>query len=254
MVRARRSRRDVCTGALPTDRTAKAEGLVEQTLQDQHGSVVLERPAARRSMSKQTKDEAFGKALEPWEAPAGAGEPLVCVATSFTFDAAFFETECVGRFLQMQTHPSESESVGYLIEREEKLAAAKVCALVDRRHARDKESLRWDVLGVLVPKAIQHAKVALLVWGNHARVIIGSGNLTDPGYRKNLEVFGTIELSKTDGGDRNSIEKTIEFLEQVVNLAVGSDGPHTPKERVGHALAVVRRHVDTWPTAARSEE
>jgi hypothetical protein len=201
-------------------------------------------------MGRNSPDQTRGKALDLWQAPAGAGEPLVCVVTTFTFDAAFFETECVGRFLQMDTHPSESDAVGYLIEREEKLAAAKVCALVDRRHARDKESLRWDVLGVLVPKAIQHAKVALLVWGNHARVIIGSGNLTDPGYRKNLEVFGTIELSKTDGGDRNSIEKTIEFLEQVVNLAVGSDGPHTPKERVRHALAVVRRHVDTWPTAA----
>ena len=104
----------------------------------------------------------------------------------------------------MQTHPSESESVGYLIEREEKLASARVCALVDRRHARDKESLRWDVIGVLVPKAIQHSKVALLVWGQYARVIIASGNLTEPGYRRNLEIFGTIELSRTEGGDRSA--------------------------------------------------
>jgi hypothetical protein len=102
------------------------------------------------------------KALDLWQAPAGAGEPLVCIATSFTFDAAFFETECLGRFLQMSSHPSESESVGYLIEREEKLAGTKVCTLIDRRHARDKESLRWDVLGVLVPKEFQHSKVTLL--------------------------------------------------------------------------------------------
>jgi hypothetical protein len=110
-------------------------------------------------MNDSKTDNSHGKALDLWQAPSGAGEPLVCVATSFTFDATFFETECVGRFLQMHTHPSESESVGYLVEREEKLAAARVCALVDRRHARDKESLRWDVLGVIVRKAIQHAKV-----------------------------------------------------------------------------------------------
>lgn len=201
-------------------------------------------------MGRNSPDQTRGKALDLWQAPTGAGEPLVCVATSFTFDAAFFETECVGRFLQMDTHPSESESVGYLIEREEKLAAAKVCALVDRRHARDKESLRWDVLGVLVPRAIQHAKVALLAWGNCVRVIVGSGNLTEPGYRKNLEIFGTIELSKTDGGDRNGVEKTIEFLEQVVNLAVGTDDPDTPKERVRHALAAVRRHTEGWPSTS----
>src|SRR4051812_39697023 len=66
------------------------------------------------------------RALDLWIAPREAGEPLVCVATTFTFDATFFETECLGRFLQMDTHPSESEAVGYLIEREEKLAASKV--------------------------------------------------------------------------------------------------------------------------------
>jgi hypothetical protein len=204
-------------------------------------------------MSKQTKDEAFGKALEPWEAPAGAGEPLVCVATSFTFDATFFETECVGRFLQMQTHPSESESVGYLIEREEKLASARVCALVDRRHARDKESLRWDVIGVLVPRGIQHAKVALLIWGNRVRVIIGSGNLTEPGYRRNLEVFGLIEVSRTEGGDRAAVGQTIDFLEAVLGLGVGEDGPDTPRRRTADALAAARRHVSGWPQVDASK-
>lgn len=67
-----------------------------------------------------------GKALDLWTAPPEAGEPLVCVASSFTFDATFFETECVGRFLRMDNHPAESDAVAYLIEREEKLAATKV--------------------------------------------------------------------------------------------------------------------------------
>ena len=82
-------------------------------------------------MSKRREDEAFGKALELWEAPAGAGDPLVCVATSFTFNATFFETE-VSRAIPCRCRRilPESESVGYLIEREEKLASARVCALV----------------------------------------------------------------------------------------------------------------------------
>lgn len=198
-------------------------------------------------MSPRSQTESRGKALDLWIAPSGAGEPLVCLATSFTFDAGFFETECLGRFLQMDTHPSESESVAYLIEREEKLAAARVCALVDRRHAREKESLRWDVLGVLVPSAIQHAKVSMLVWGNHVRVIIGSGNLTEPGYRRNLEVFGTIELSKQEGGDRAAVEQVIDFLEVMVGLAVGDDTADTPKMRVRQAIATIRRRIARWP-------
>src|SRR6478672_8873246 len=109
-------------------------------------------------MSMRKARATHGKALDLWQAPDKAGEPLVCIATTFTFDATFFETECVGRFLQMDAHPSETASVAYLIEREEKLAGARVHALVDRRHARDKESLRWDILGVLVPRATQHGK------------------------------------------------------------------------------------------------
>src|SRR5690348_2927833 len=110
-------------------------------------------------MRRHKASDGHGKALDLWQAPSDAGEPLVCIATTYTFDATFFETECIGRFLQMDTHPSESESVAYLIEREEKLAGARVHALVDRRHARDKESLRWDVIGILVPQAVQHAKL-----------------------------------------------------------------------------------------------
>src|SRR5262245_4917865 len=114
-------------------------------------------------------DRAFGKALSLWETPKDAGEARVCIASTFTFDATFFETECLGRFLGMDAHPAESDAVSYIVEREEKLAIARVTVLADRRHARDKESLRWDVLGVLVPGAIQHSKVSLLAWANHVR-------------------------------------------------------------------------------------
>src|SRR5438132_13437763 len=97
-------------------------------------------------------EESRGKALDLWQPPDGAGDPLICLATTFTFDASFFETDCLGRFLQMDTHPQESEAVGYLIEREEKLAAARVCVLLDRRHAQARESLRWDILPIVIPK------------------------------------------------------------------------------------------------------
>jgi len=201
-------------------------------------------------MGRRKADDTFAKPLDLWQAPEGAGDPLVCLATSFTFDSTFFETECLGRFLQMDTHPSESESVGYLIEREEKLAAATVCALVDRRHARDKESLRWDVLGVLAPSAIQHSKVSLLAWNNHVRVVIGSGNLTESGYRKNLEVFGTLELSRRAGGDKSAVIQVIEFLSEVLQLAVGDQTAEGPKRRAGAALTSVRGHIGNWPTGA----
>ena len=71
------------------------------------------------STRQQATRRGYGRALNLWDPPEGAGEALVCLATTFTFDAAFFETECVGRFLNLDSHPSESDAVGYLIEREE---------------------------------------------------------------------------------------------------------------------------------------
>jgi hypothetical protein len=198
-------------------------------------------------MKRRKSEEGFGKALDLWQAPDHAGQPLVCIATTYTFDATFFETECIGRFLQMDSHPSESESVAYLIEREEKLAGARVHALVDRRHARDKESLRWDVIGILVPKAVQHAKLAVLCWANHVRVVVGSGNLTEPGYRKNVEVFGALEISRADGGNKKALSAVLDFLTEVSSFAVGEEGANTPRGRLAESLDRIREHVRRWP-------
>jgi len=200
---------------------------------------------------RKASEQAFGKALTLWEAPEGAGEARVCIASTFTFNATFFETECLGRFLGMDAHPSESEAVAYMVEREEKLAAASVAVLADRRHAREKESLRWDVLGVLAPGgAKQHSKISLLAWANHVRVIVGSGNLTEPGYRRNLEVFGAIDLERKAGGDRELLGRVLDFLDELVGASVGTEGAESPKRRAREALRSVRRQVAGWPQVA----
>ena len=197
---------------------------------------------------RKVSERAFGKALTLWEPPEGAGEARVCIASTFTFAAAFFETECLGRFLGMDAHPAESDAVSYMVEREEKLAAASVAVLADRRHAREKESLRWDVLGVLIRGGtIQHSKISLLAWANHVRVIVGSGNLTEPGYRRNLEVFGALELSRKDGGDRAAVLRIVDFLGELIGASVGTDAPDAPKARAGSALRSVRALIERWP-------
>jgi hypothetical protein len=188
-----------------------------------------------------------GKALDLWQAPREAGEPRFCVATTFTFDATFFEVECLGRFLEMNTHPQETEPVGYIIECEEKLRAARVCVLADRRHATSKESLRWDVLPVVVPRAAQHAKLALLGWTNHVRVVIGSGNLTKPAYRQNLEVFGCLETARDEPGSKAAILESIAFLERLGDLALGKEARPGPIQRLRDTLRGARAHMQHWP-------
>ena len=73
--------------------------------------------------------DGYAKLLDAWTGPRDAGEPVGCVATSFTFDAVFFEEECLGRFLRIESDPEEDGAL-YLIEREEKLAQAACVAIV----------------------------------------------------------------------------------------------------------------------------
>jgi hypothetical protein len=201
------------------------------------------------SKSKRKSHESRRKPLDLWQAPDNASEPLICLATTFTFDAQFFEVECLGRFLQMDTHPSETEAVGYLIEREEKLASVRACVFADRRHAQTKESLRWDVLPVGVSRAAQHAKISILCWGDFVRVIIGSGNLTESGYRKNLEVFGCLEAARGEAGQVSELLSCVDFFERIAALALGDETRSGPKRRVLDALSDLRTHVRDWPQA-----
>ena len=61
----------------------------------------------------------YGKLLDAWSPPDAAGDPLGCLATSFTFDPVFFEEECLSRFLHLESDAFE-DGPAYLVEREEK--------------------------------------------------------------------------------------------------------------------------------------
>lgn len=172
-------------------------------------------------MSRRRKDEkpGYARLLDAWTPPSEAGEALGCVATSFTFSSVFFEEECLGRFVGLETDAVE-DGAAFLVEREEKFAQL-VCAtaLVDQRHARGLRSLRWDLLAARVPKGILHAKVSLLLWTNAARLIVASANLTDDGYRRNHEVFGVLDYAPGGEAPLALLHDALAFLDEVVRLA-----------------------------------
>jgi len=135
----------------------------------------------------------YGRLLDAWVPPADAGDPIGCIATSFTFEAAFFEEECLGRFLQLESDPAE-DGPAYLLEREEKLnQLACAVAVVDASRCAGSRSLRWCLLPARVPRQFLHAKVSLLLWSRRLRLVVASANLTPDGYRRNQEVFGVLD-------------------------------------------------------------
>jgi hypothetical protein len=174
---------------------------------------------------KQDQRPGYGKLLDAWISPPEAGEHVGCVATSYTFTPAFFEEECLGRFLKLESDPREDGPV-YLIEREEKLSTVScAAALVDQHYCRGPRNLRWDLLPVRMPgQSVMHAKISLLYWNRLLRVIVASANLTEDGYRRNQEVFGVLDYFEGGVAPLVCLREIVEFLGEI-GQRTGLNGP-----------------------------
>jgi hypothetical protein len=198
-------------------------------------------------MAKKRKSDSAVAMLELWRAPPGAGEPIGCLATTFTFQPGLFEEQCLARFLQVDSDP-QREELAYLLEREANLGRAYAGVLVDRSQAGVEHSLRWDVLSVHIPRGKQHAKLSLLAWENCVRVIVSSANLTEQGYRSNQEVTVAID-GNPDGTDQRIVTDAIQFLESLIDFVPSGEGDSPQKKRAAAFLEQVKLLIQDWPKA-----
>jgi len=182
--------------------------------------------------------------LDLWRPPEGAGAPVGCLATTYTFDAELFDRYCLAAFLAIDSDP-DREDLAYLLERESQLANCYVGVLVDRAHAGVTHSLRWDVLPVRVPGGIQHAKLSILAWANHVRVIIASANLSEPGYRYNREVVGVVDFTPVSC-DQALLKEQLDFLTEVLRYVPGRIEASPPIGRAHGFIQTLARQTSGW--------
>ncbi len=199
-------------------------------------------------MSKRTeqKDEVL---LELWRPPRGAGEPIGCIATTYTFSPGLFDEQCLARFLDIGSEPNR-EDLAFLLERESKLGSVYAGVLVDYTQAGIEHSLRWYVLPVRISAGKQHAKISLLVWSQHIRIIIASANLTDPGYRTNYEVAIAVDLSPRDANIKVFTE-TMSFLRSLLLLVPGGSDKPLEVQKAETFLKQVERQARNWQPTRR---
>jgi hypothetical protein len=183
--------------------------------------------------------------LDYWSPPGGAGDPIACLATTFTFEADFFTQDCLSRFLSLSTITSEGDrisSVAALLEEEDRLSEAQISVLIDRSSPAEKRNLRWDVLPIRPPGGLLHAKVAVLLWAHAARVILGSANLTSAGYRRQVEVALALDLREGCMVPRTVPDALITELRHIAGLAPGPTAG--AKERALATLDLFADRVD----------
>jgi len=197
-------------------------------------------------MRKKNGDIGHSKILEAWTPPDGAGDPVGCIATSFTFNPPFFETECLARFLGLESD-AEDDALQFLIEQEFRMAKlAGAVVLVDQQHCIGKRSLRWDLLPARLAGRLMHAKVSVLAWANIRRVIIASANLTEDGYRRNQEVFGVVDYYDGAESPRVLLTEVIEFLENLVDASVLDKDGSPAVSRSRSLLERLRQTPSSW--------
>jgi hypothetical protein len=195
-------------------------------------------------MSKKAKPSARGAMLELWRPPQAAGEPLGCLATTYTFAASLFDEQCLARFLDIESEPNR-EDLAFLVERETRLGTTYAGVLVDHTQAGVAHSLRWDVLPVRIPGGIQHGKLSLLAWRRHIRVIVASANLTEQGYRTNREVAASVDLTP-EGANLDLLAEAIAFLRRLIGLVPGASMELPEVKRAEEFLGQVERQARDW--------
>lgn len=165
-------------------------------------------------------DAAQRRLLSLWEPPEKAGAAVGVLATTFTLDTALFEEECLARFAGVQSDPARDGAL-YRIEREERLASLLCAAVIaDVHHCAGRRSLRWDLLAARPASGVMHAKISLMVWTDHVRVVVSSANLTSEGYRRNQECFAALDFD-ANFTDRALLDPLLEYLKELLSLTSG---------------------------------
>jgi hypothetical protein len=195
-------------------------------------------------MSKRSNKSISGSMLDLWRPPQDAGDPIGCLATTYTFSPGLFDEQCLGRFLEIDSEPSR-EDLAFRLERESLLGSVYVGVLVDHTQAGVEHSLRWDVLPVRIRNGKQHAKLSMLVWSRHIRIIVSSANLTEPGYRTNQEVTATVNLTPLES-DNGAMDAAIDFLRGLISLVPGAAENIPEVKRARSFLDQVERQIRDW--------
>lgn len=182
--------------------------------------------------------------LDAWHPPADAGRPVAALATTFEFEAAFYERELLTRFVGCN-HDAFDDELLFFVEREQRLSDTYAAVLVDSGHVDGaRMSARWDQMPVHVPTGCMHAKVSVLAWERRIRLIVGSANLTPAGYRTNHEIAYVLDFLDSEDSPPRTV--LLAFLDALARYAGLNPGEQHAEGRLRAALHSVRVIVDGW--------
>ena len=135
---------------------------------------------------------------------------LGAVFLSFTFDARFFEEEVLASVLSLR-HDPDTELRQFLAEGRRALQQTPVLAIIDEAQFRGGKRLPYHLVRARSKRTF-HPKLSLLLYQQHAKLCVGSGNLTAPGHGGNAELGVVLTLDYAR--DQRTLQELRRFLRQ----------------------------------------
>ncbi len=142
---------------------------------------------------------------------------LGAVFCTYNFDPAYFEEQILRTVLRLRSDPEE-EGLAFHEEARTALQSAPVAVLLDAKMRRPGRRLPYDVL--LVRARTFHPKLSLVLYDEHARLLVGSCNLTRSGYEENVELGVVRTLRYDDPADAQTLSEVAAFLEASAGWSV----------------------------------
>ena len=139
------------------------------------------------------------KLMDRLRGTESTGRLLGIVATTFEMQVDFVETDFLPTLLGLGAWDDRNWTSRVALERH--LAELETATLLqDTRTYRGRpRSMRIETVPVHLPgMPILHSKVFLAVYEQAVHLHVGSANLTEPGYRKNLETVAALRASKNE--------------------------------------------------------
>lgn len=191
------------------------------------------------------------------------------LATTFDLQPDFLEMDFLPSLFRLGAWDDRSWATRIGLERKlAELEAAVVIMEARRYHARPR-SLHLQLVPATSPHGTSlHAKVTLLVFDQAIRLVVGSANLTEPGYRKNREAVAVITATEKNVMETGVVRDAIAGMETmlgdwltpdahkvigrakdiILNWDSGKSGPDNRFQWSGKAVILWKEFLAMWPS------
>jgi len=139
------------------------------------------------------------------------------LATTFDLQPEFLEMDFLPSLFRLGAWDDRSWATRIGLERKLAELEAAVVIMEARRYNVRPRSLRLQLIPANSPHGTSlHAKVTLIVFDQAVRLIVGSANLTEPGYRKNREAVAVITATEKNPAETAVVRDALTGMEAML--------------------------------------